>query len=84
MPVAELQIFYKQPAYYDELLTIRTTVPEIPRASFLTTYEVLNEKGALSARGKVRLAFIDRERNRPVRAPDFVLAAVQEHWKEAE
>lgn len=82
MPVADMQVFYKIPGKYDELLTVRTTIPEIPRSSLITTYEVLKESGELSVKGRVRLAFIDMGRNRPVRVPDFIHTAVQKHWKE--
>jgi len=80
MPVAELHIAYKVPARYDELLRIRSCIPEIPRGSLLTTYEVYKEQGELSATGEVRLAFIDMQRQRPVRVPDFILQAVSKHW----
>ena len=84
MPVADLHISYKFPAYYDDLLTIKTHVPEIPRGSFLTTYEVINGKGQLSAEGSVKLAFIDKQRMRPVRVPDFILEAIRVHWPESQ
>ncbi|RMG22683.1 MAG: acyl-CoA thioesterase [Bacteroidetes bacterium] len=80
MPVAELHIAYKVPARYDELLRIRSCIPESPRGSLLTTYEVYKEQGELSATGEVRLAFIDMQRQRPVRVPDFILQAVSKHW----
>lgn len=80
MPVADLQIKYHRPGRYDELLTVRTSLPEKPRSSFLTTYEVLNEAGQLLATGTVRLAFIDIARNRPVRAPEYIRQAVESSW----
>ncbi|MDX2286967.1 MAG: thioesterase family protein [Bacteroidia bacterium] len=80
MPVAELDIRYKRPAYYDDLLTIRTSVPELPRSSFPTAYEIRNEAGELIVTGFVRLAFIDKARMAPVRVPAFVLDAILPHW----
>lgn len=82
MPVAELQIHYRRPALYDDLLRVRTCVPELPSAGFLTTYEVFNEQEALLVSGKVRLAFVSKARMAPVRVPDFVLDAVLQHWAE--
>ena len=57
MPVTELHITYKVPALYDELLVCKTYIPEIPRATLLTTYEIYKEDGSLSVSGKVVLAF---------------------------
>ena len=80
MPVADLQIKYHRPAHYDELLRVRTSVTELPKSSFLTTYEIFNPAGQKLVSGLVRLAFVDAQRNRPVRVPGFILAAVQAHW----
>lgn len=83
MPVADLEIRYRRPAFYDDVLTIHTTVPEKPRSSFLTEYAIYNAGDELLVTGKVRLAFIDQARMLPVRAPDFVLAAIEAHWPAA-
>lgn len=80
MPVSELLVQYKRPAYYDDLLTIRTCIPEPPRSSLLFTYEIFNEADLRLVTGHVRLAFVDAERMRPVRVPDFVAEAVNQHW----
>lgn len=77
MPVIDISIKYKQPAYYDNLLRVRTTVPEMPRASFPFEYEVFNEKDQLVLTAELRLAFIDKERNRPVRVPEFIREAIE-------
>ena len=78
MPVIDLSIKYKQPAYYDNVLRIRTTVPEMPKASFPFRYEVYNEQNQLILTAELRLAFIDKARQRPVRVPDFIREAIEE------
>ncbi|MEM7658510.1 MAG: thioesterase family protein [Bacteroidota bacterium] len=83
MPVADLEIKYHFPAYYDELLTVKTMIPELPRSSFLTTYELFNPQGQKLVSGMVRLAFFDRERQRPVRVPAYLLELVQGKWPES-
>ncbi|MEM7371245.1 MAG: thioesterase family protein [Bacteroidota bacterium] len=80
MPVADLAIKYHRPARYDDLLTIRTTLPELPRSSFLTEYVIFNEAGEKLVSGKVRLAFFEPSSQRPIRVPDFILAAVTNNW----
>ncbi len=80
MPVAEMRIQYKLPLTYDELATIRTKVPEKPRASFLTEYEIYNEEGKLSILAMVKLAFLKKDTGRPVSVPKFVIDAVEKHW----
>lgn len=81
LPVAELNVHYKLPAVYDELIRIETTIPEIPKASLLTQYTIYKESGEISVLGTVRLAFIDKARMRPTRAPVYLLAALEQAWQ---
>ena len=60
LPVVELHIKYLRSAVYDDLLTIKTTLQEIPhdhRITFLQ--EVFNEAGKLLTSGHVVLYFLD-------------------------
>lgn len=82
MPVSEFSIKYHRPGRYDDLLTVRTILKELPRSSFLTTYEVLNEVGDKVVSGSVKLAFLDAQKMIPVRVPKFILDAVSSHWPE--
>jgi acyl-CoA thioester hydrolase len=84
MPVSELQVRYQRPARYDDLLTIRTTIPEPPRSSLLFTYQIFNQLEEQLVTGLVRLAFVDAARMRPVRVPEFVADAVSQHWPQNE
>jgi acyl-CoA thioester hydrolase len=60
MPVTEMQIRYLRPAQYDDLLTIKTTLRELPTAHKIEFYqEVYNEEGKLLTSGKVSLYFLD-------------------------
>ncbi len=80
LPVADLHVRYRKAARYDDLLTVRTKLMEIPRSSFLTEYEIMNEAGELLVTGEVKLAFVDRVRMVPVRAPGYVVEAVERFW----
>lgn len=81
LPVANLNIKYHRPGRYDDLIKIRTRVPEMPRSSFPTEYEIYNEAEELLVTGSVKLAFFHRERLVPVRIPDFIKEAVERQWK---
>ncbi len=80
LPVVELVIKYLAPAFYDELLSVKSIVPEIPRSSLLTEYEVVKPDGKIAVKGRVKLAFIDQERMRPVRAPGYMVEAMKEKF----
>ena len=71
MPVVDLQIRYHAPAYYDDVLAIAARVHEPPAMRVRVDYEVRRdgEESVLTS-GHVTLCFVDRERQRPVRAPE--------------
>jgi acyl-CoA thioester hydrolase len=59
MPVVEMTAKFVRPARYDDLLTIRTTIRELPtshRIEFIQ--EVYNERGKLLTTGVVVLYFV--------------------------
>jgi acyl-CoA thioester hydrolase len=58
---------FKKPAYYDDVLTLRTTVTRVTHVKIVHSYEVL--RGAqLLAEGHSTLACVDRD-GRPQRLP---------------
>ena len=71
MPVLSINIRYKKPAYYDDLLTVRTLVKDMPTAKIRFIYEVYRESGELINEGDTVLAFIRASDQRPTRPPHF-------------
>ncbi|MDB5193904.1 MAG: acyl-CoA thioesterase [Segetibacter sp.] len=81
MPVVELQVKYLRPAHYDELLTIKTMVKELPtnhRIEF--DHEVRNEAGKLLTIGKVVLYFMSSKTGEKTRMPEELLKRVEAHF----
>lgn len=71
MPVTELTVRYLRAARYDDLLTIRTQLRELPdRHSVEFHQDILNERGKLVASGKVTLFFLDRATRKRTRMPE--------------
>lgn len=73
LPVLEYKSKFVRPAKYDDLLTIKTTIPEIPTARIRFEYEVYNENKELLTVGDTTLVFIKAETKRPCPAPDYFL-----------
>ena len=59
LPVINLDIRYMAPAYYDELLTVKTFLKEKPLVKLLLGYEIYNEQGKLLCTGNSTLVFSD-------------------------
>ena len=77
MPVVSLQIQYKKPALYDELITIRTKLKDLPSTKIEFDNEILNEKGELLSTANTILVFVDAKTFRPVRCPEKVLDLIR-------
>ena len=60
MPVIELHAQYLRPALYDNLITVRTILKELPESSKIQFHsELYNEAGALLNKGVTTLVFYD-------------------------
>lgn len=70
MPVLDMSIKYHGPGKYDDLLTVKLIVPEMPRARIRFLYEIRNESGDLINTGETILAFMNMETGRPVKMPE--------------
>jgi acyl-CoA thioester hydrolase len=73
LPVVELNIKYLRPAVYDDLLTIRTTIKELPidhKIQF--EQEVYNEAQKLLTIGFVKLYFMDKNFQKKATMPLYL------------
>jgi acyl-CoA thioester hydrolase len=61
MPVVSLDCKFIKPALYDDLLTIRTSLLQLPKDHKIEFHqEVYNEKNQLLCKGKVVLYFMEK------------------------
>ena len=72
MPVISMESRYLAPAKYDELVTIRTILKELPTKIIEFHHEILSESGNIIHRGVVKLFFIDMKTNKRVSTPSFL------------
>jgi acyl-CoA thioester hydrolase len=73
LPVLELQSKFIKPALYDQEITIKTTVKELPGVRIHFIYELFNEDNELINHGKTTLVFFDMVKQRPCNPPqDFM------------
>jgi acyl-CoA thioester hydrolase len=72
LPVVSLNINYKKPARYDDLLTIKTILKSQSTVKIEFDYEILNEKEELLTIANSILVFVDMKTGRPTAPPDYV------------
>ncbi|HIP32344.1 MAG TPA: acyl-CoA thioesterase [Crocinitomicaceae bacterium] len=69
LPVSELEINYKSPAFYDDLLSVETIITEVKGARIRFDYIVRNEKNRVIIEAKTVLVFVSKSTMRPVAPP---------------
>lgn len=84
MPIVEVQVKYRMPAYYDELITVRAIVDELPKARITFRYEIRGEDGRDIATGMTTLGFIDKTTRRPQRAPQWLMEVLERELTDVE
>lgn len=73
LPVIKLNINYKLPARYDDIISITTTLKKIPTIRIEFDYEIHNAEGELLVTASTTLVFVDMLTNKLKRAPDYLL-----------
>ena len=73
LPVIDLQIKFLKPAYYDDVLTLKTTLPALPGIKIEFNYEITNEAQEVINTGHTTLVFFDNHRKKPCKAPDSIM-----------
>ena len=81
MPVIDVHCRYIRPAVYDDLLTIKTTLKELPvHHKIEFHHEVFNEKNELLAVGKIILYFMEAKTMKRTTMPVQLLEKLQSYF----
>ncbi len=83
MPVVTMNIRYVRPAHYDELLTIRTTLRQLPERFITFHMELFNELGKLVNGANVKLCFVDAKSGKTIPAPELLVNQLKPYFEEA-
>jgi acyl-CoA thioester hydrolase len=71
---------HRAPAYYDDVLNVHTRIGNIGDSSLTFEFSVYKEgSDQLVARGHIVAVNVDKDTRRPMRVPDALRRAVQEH-----
>ena len=79
LPVLHFDIKYIKPAYYDDLLTIKTIVEEVPQVKIKFKYETYNQENVLLNVAETTLVFVDMKSNKPTMCPEKLLNTFEAH-----
>ena len=73
LPVYEIRLRFKKSAKFDDLLKIETTLLKKPGVRIEFSYKIFNENKELLTEAETTLIFIDIEKNKPIKCPQYVL-----------
>lgn len=81
MPVVEVQCRYLRPARYDELLTVRVMLKELPiHHKIEFHHEVFNEKEELLATARIILYFMESKTMKRTTMPEPLLEKIKPYF----
>lgn len=81
LPVADLHVDYIAPTYYDELITVRTSVKEKPAAKIIFIYEIFNSKNELINKATTTLVFVKSGNRKPCRPPQQFMERINPYFQ---
>jgi len=81
MPVIELHCKYLKPALYDQIITIKVILNEMPRASMRFEYLLYNEDNELINTGETLLVFVNMQRNKICFIPKLFADQLKPYFK---
>ena len=82
MPVISFNIDYKKPAHYDELISITTTIKDLPTTRFYFEFLISNEEGHILSKANSTLVFVDKTSRQPKLVPEFITSKLQSSFKQ--
>jgi len=81
MPLLELKCKFIKPAFYDQEITIKTIVKELPGVRIYFEYELYNEADELINLGSTTLVFFDMVKKKPCHPPQNFMEKLREHFQ---
>ena len=78
LPVYALSIRYIQPAFYDDILEITTSIKKLPSVRIEFIYEIRNQKGELITTAETTLVFINKKTEKPIKCPEYFFKKIKQ------
>ncbi|RZK55190.1 MAG: acyl-CoA thioesterase [Pedobacter sp.] len=80
LPILDLQCKFIKPALYNQTLTIKSIVKQLPTVRLVVDYEIYNEAEQLINTGQTTLVFVDKNTRRPCQPPKNFMENVRKYF----
>jgi len=77
LPVIEMNIKYLKPIYYDEIITIKTSLNHIPGSRMKFRHEVCNHNNEVINIAESTVVFVDINTRKPMKAPELIVDKIK-------
>ncbi|MDY8138285.1 thioesterase family protein [Aquimarina sp. 2201CG5-10] len=77
LPIFTLDLKFKKSAFFDDELTVKTSLRKIPTVKIVFDYEIYNKNRELLTTASTTLVFVDSETRKPVKCPTYLLEKIQ-------
>lgn len=79
LPVLKLELDFKRSAFFDDTLTVETSLREIPSYYIEFDYQIFNQHNELLCNAYTRLVFLASDSRKPIRCPKNILDAISKN-----
>lgn len=76
LPVVDVKIHYSMPAFYDDLLTIKTELHRVAGPRLIFQHKIYNLDRQLINEGETALAFVAEKTRKAVHPPQWFIEAI--------
>ena len=73
LPIVSMHLYYKKPARYDDLLTVKTKFKSYSTVKIEFDCELWSEKNELLTTAHFILVFVDTKTGKPIQPPQYIL-----------
>ncbi|PKV52141.1 acyl-CoA thioester hydrolase [Aquimarina sp. MAR_2010_214] len=79
LPVFTLDIKFKKSAFFDDELTVKTSLRKIPTVKIIFDFEIFNKNNELLTTASTTLVFVDSETRKPILCPSYLLEKIKNY-----
>ncbi len=79
LPVFTLDLKFKKSAFFDDELTVKTSMKKIPTVKIIFDYEIFNSHQELLTVASTTLVFVDSKTRKPIACPSYLLEKIKNY-----
>ncbi|RZS92624.1 acyl-CoA thioesterase [Aquimarina brevivitae] len=76
LPIFTLDLKFKKSAFFDDELTVKTSLRNIPTVKIVFDYEIYNQQQELLTEASTTLVFVNSKTRKPIVCPKYLLEKI--------